>query len=369
MTVSAVNFGTIPATSFTVDSATQITAVSPAGTGTVNVRVTTLQGQSAAAGANQFTYIAPAGPTISNLNPNTGPAAGGTAVTITGTNLAGATSVMFGANAATITSNTATQIVATSPAGTAGAGVNVTVTTPNGTSGALSFTYQAAPVPTVTSVNPNSGDSAGGTNVVITGTNLTGATAVAFGANAATSFNVDSATQITAVAPSGTGTVNVRVTTSHGTSATAAGNQFTYAAPLMPSITGLNPNMGEPAGGTSVVIAGTNLNGATAVTFGGVAAASFTVNSATQITAVSPAGIGTVDVVVTTPSGSSATGMGVPQFTYVEPAGSEAVALFQAFPPGSFPPPAPEGTLWFGPTGQVGFYIYIASGFDQWQII
>ncbi|GGD98301.1 hypothetical protein GCM10010911_66370 [Paenibacillus nasutitermitis] len=52
---------------------------------------------------------------------------------------------------------------------------------------------------------------------------------------------------------------------------------------------------------------GTNLSGATAVTFGGTAATSFTVDSATQITAIAPAGsAGTVDVTVTTPGGASA---------------------------------------------------------------
>jgi len=56
MTVSAVHFGATPATSFTVNSATQVTAVVPAGTGTVNVRVTTPGGQSAVS-AN-FTYSA-----------------------------------------------------------------------------------------------------------------------------------------------------------------------------------------------------------------------------------------------------------------------------------------------------------------------
>jgi len=49
-----------------------------------------------------------------------------------------------------------------------------------------------------------------------------------------------------------------------------------------------------------VTITGTNLNGATSVTFGGAIATSFTVNSATQITATTPAGSGTVSVAVTT---------------------------------------------------------------------
>ena len=64
-------------------------------------------------------------PTVTNVNPTSGPTAGGTSVTITGTNLSGATSVHFGATAGAITSNSATQVVATSPAGGAGTGYSV----------------------------------------------------------------------------------------------------------------------------------------------------------------------------------------------------------------------------------------------------
>jgi hypothetical protein len=67
-----------------------------------------------------------------------------------------------------------------------------------------------------------------------------------------------------------------------------------------PTITSLSPTSGAPTGGTTVVIAGTNLGGASAVTFGATAATGFTVNSSTQITATAPAGSGTVDVRVTT---------------------------------------------------------------------
>ena len=79
--------------------------------------------------------------------------------------------------------------------------------------------------PTVTGVSPAPGFSS--TSVVVTGTNFTGASAVNFGANAAT-FTVNSDTSITATAPAGTGTVDVTVTTSGGTSATGAADQFTY---------------------------------------------------------------------------------------------------------------------------------------------
>ncbi|MEU7631264.1 IPT/TIG domain-containing protein [Nocardia sp. NPDC049220] len=64
--------------------------------------------------------------------------------------------------------------------------------------------------------------------------------------------------------------------------------------------------MGPVAGGTKVVISGTGLTGATAVTFGATPATSFTVNSDTQITALAHAGAaGTAQVTVTTAGGTS----------------------------------------------------------------
>ena len=86
-------------------------------------------------------------PTVSSISPTTGPTAGGTSVTITGTNLGSASAVKFGTESATITSNTATQIVATSPSHTTAEAVHVTVTTAGGTSAtsaADQFTYTAS---------------------------------------------------------------------------------------------------------------------------------------------------------------------------------------------------------------------------------
>ena len=172
---------------------------------------------------------------------------------------------------------------------------------------AISANYKAAyGTPTVTSVSPNSGTTAGGTSVTITGTNLNGTTAVNFGATAATSYTVNSATQITATSPAGsTGTVDITVTTPGGTSTTGASDQFTYTGPP-PTVTGVSPSSG-PAG-TSVTITGTNFTGATEVDFGACIQSTFTVNSATQIRTTSPAGgNGLVDVTVFTPGGTSAT--------------------------------------------------------------
>jgi IPT/TIG domain-containing protein/FG-GAP repeat protein len=82
--------------------------------------------------------------------------------------------------------------------------------------------------PSVSSVIPDEGPQAGGTSVTITGANLDEAAAVHFGASAATSFEVISATSITALAPAGAGTVDVSVTTSGGTSTTSPDDQFSY---------------------------------------------------------------------------------------------------------------------------------------------
>ena len=85
--------------------------------------------------------------------------------------------------------------------------------------------------PVVTSVTPGNGSTAGGTTVTITGTRFTGATAVDFGGMAATSFHVVSDTAIIAVAPPGSGTVQVTVTTPDGTSATGNSAEFVYYTP------------------------------------------------------------------------------------------------------------------------------------------
>ena len=303
---SAVDFGAHAASSFAVNSATSITATAPAGSGTVDVTVTTPGGTSATGTADEYSYTPV--PTVAQVAPAAGPTGGGTSVTITGTGLTGATAVEFGSTAAAnVTVVSASQITATAPAGTAGT-VDITVTSPGGTSAtsnADQYTYTAAP--TVAQIAPTAGPTGGGTSVTITGTNLTGATAVKFGSTAATSFTINGATSISAVAPAeSAGTVNITVTTPGGISATSAADQYTYTA--APTVTQIAPTAGPLGGGTTVTITGTNLTGATAVNFGSTSATSFTVNSATSITAFDPAhSAGTVDVTVTTPGGTSAT--------------------------------------------------------------
>jgi alpha-tubulin suppressor-like RCC1 family protein len=255
------------------------------------------------AGSQFSLAFGPPAPAVAGVSPSAGPQAGGTSVTIIGTNLAEATAVRFGSTTASFTVNSGSSITAIAPPGSGT--VDVTVTAPAGTSStnpADRFSY--VPAPTITSLKPTEGPGNGGISVTITGTNLTGASAVRFGSSKATSFTVKSATTIIAKSPAGIGTVDVTATTLGGTSATGVDDQFHY----LPAVTKVSPTSGPVAGGTPVTITGVEFTAATAVRFGAVEATSFTVNSPTSITAVSPQEVaGAVDVRVTTPEGTSPT--------------------------------------------------------------
>jgi hypothetical protein len=270
-------------------------------------------------------------PTVTSLSPAAGPIAGGTRVLITGTGfVANSTTVSFGTTAAAgQTVNSATTMHATSPAGTGT--VDVTVSDSNGTSAtssADSFSYLATP--TVISSLPAAGPIAGGTRVIITGTGFVAtSTTVSFGTTAAAGQTVNSATMMHATAPPGTGTIDITVTTSGGTSATSSADQFSYVA--LPTVVSLSQAAGPSGGGTTVVITGTSLSGASAVDFGSLAATGYSIGSPTEVSATAPPGTGTVDITVTTSGGTSATSS-ADQFSYV--------ALPVSGPPGTTVPTA-----------------------------
>jgi hypothetical protein len=131
----------------------------------------------------------PLAPAITGANPMTDIPAGGAAITITGTNLAGATAVDFGAvaNTGAITGNTATQLTVPAPA-QAAATVPITVTTPAGTSAPLvGFVYAPLVTATVAADAARAGGSAGGPGAQIGSTpGAAGATAGSPGPDAQT---------------------------------------------------------------------------------------------------------------------------------------------------------------------------------------
>jgi hypothetical protein len=183
--------------------------------------------------------------------------------------------------------------------------------------GEVGFNADVQPLPSIASISPAYGPAAGGITVTITGQNFDGTTAVSFGSTPAASFAVVSDTTISAVAPSGSaGAVDVSVR-NPGQSPTTAADTFTYVPPR-PTVTSVSPARGPRTGGTSVTVTGHDFTGATAVSFGGIPAKSFTVTSDSSITAIAPARPpGWIDVTVSTASGQSATST-ADKFTVVQ---------------------------------------------------
>ncbi|WP_327369634.1 IPT/TIG domain-containing protein [Streptomyces sp. NBC_01217] len=209
---TSVRFGVNEATSFTFVSATQLTADVPtAGPGPVAVTVTAPGGTSGQ--AVPYYYIG--APLLTGVVAGSGPVGGNNAVTLTGVNLLQVTAVRFGVTAAsTYNILSATEIRVVVPAGVAGT-VPVTVITPGGTSTSVAYLYLGAP--TVASLVPNQGPSAGGNTLTVNGVGLTYTTTVLFGSVPA-AFTVVSDTQLTVTAPTGApGVVTVRVATPGGT--------------------------------------------------------------------------------------------------------------------------------------------------------
>jgi hypothetical protein len=155
----------------------------------------------------------------------------------------------------------------------------------------------------VTAISPQTGPGTGGTSVTITGTDFAEATAVEFGSTPATSFTVESGETITAVAPAHAGgTVDVRITTPYGTSKPVEADRYTFVP--RPVVVRMINKLGPEAGGTNVIVEGEHLEGASSVRFGAAEASSFKYKNG-LLEAVSPAGVGTVDVTVTVPVGGT----------------------------------------------------------------
>ena len=140
----------------------------------------------------------------------------------------------------------------------------------------------------MSSVSPNAGPMAGGTVVTISGANLSSVTAVYFGATAATGFSLNAANQIVATSPAGiAGTVDVTVATPQGSSIASPADQFRYVA--APIVTSINTCRAACLALRRCDIYGSNLSDpTTAVFFGTVPAAGFTIVSGNEIIATAP---------------------------------------------------------------------------------
>ncbi len=263
-----------------------------------------------------FTVVVPPVPTLASITPNSGNRGSSTPVTLVGTNFTAGSTVAIAAPAGgvTITGVTvvnSTTITATiTSTGTAALGArNITVTTPGGTSNAVTFTVKAA---VLTSIAPNTGARGASIPVTLTGTGLTGTTAITV---SGTGVTVSGITVVNDTTVTATFTITATATLSARTvSVTAPGGvsntvTFTVQGPTLASIT---PATGLHNTTVPVTLTGTNLTGATGVTISG-AGVTCTVTSSTSTTvsancAITNAAAHTArSVSVTTPNGTTNT--------------------------------------------------------------
>lgn len=282
--VVELSFGGTPAKSFIVDSESMITATVALGS-SGEVKVRTSDGLVSLPG---FTYILV--PRVDFITPAS--AGVGTSVTISGINFDQISSVKFGGvEASSFKVLSPTSIEAVLAAGASG---SVTVTNVGGTAELKGFTF--IPLPTISSVDPVLGGK--GAEINIYGTNFTTTRSVSIGNKVVTSFKVLSATHITAFVADGASDGRIVVSTLGGS---ASFDGFRFILP--PLITSFLPQ--EAIAGVNVLISGANLGDVRGVSFGGKAAASFTILSSTSISAVVAAGSASGNISLTSPGGQA----------------------------------------------------------------
>ncbi len=249
-------------------------------------------------------------PTVSNVGPVSGSSEGGTRVLVQGTGFLPGATATIGVAAAAVEVISETELEVVTAAHGPGPEEAVVTTADGKSTGGPSYTYVSPPPPTVSSVSPASGPLAGGTPVLVTGTNFVPSSKVEIG-GVASSADVISETELKTVTPAqAAGPEEVVVTTAGGES--KGGPSYLYVPP--PTVSDVSPGSGPIAGGTQVLVTGSNFVSGAKVEIGGVASA-VEVVSETELKAVTPANaVGPEEVVVTTAGGESTGG---PSYTYM----------------------------------------------------
>ncbi|MDR7273896.1 IPT/TIG domain-containing protein [Catenuloplanes atrovinosus] len=262
-------------------------------------------------------------PTVAALSARSGPAVGGTAVTITGSGLATATAVTFGGKPATFSASVTggvTKLTATAPAGVSGTTVDVAVTNGGGTSAAgtaARFTYTPNG-PAVSALAPSSVVVYGGSTVTLTGTDLTGVRSVTVGTRAVGYRAVAGGATLTFTTPAlAAGTYPVTVTTAYGKSTPVT---LTYVPPAAPAVTAASATTASTVKATQLTLTGTALLKA-AMSLGGRTVGGSVTDTKITVT-LPPRAAGEVPLVVTTPGGTTTV-----TITYVAPPRPVVTAL------------------------------------------
>ncbi|GLH72764.1 hypothetical protein GETHLI_12660 [Geothrix limicola] len=285
---TSITINGLAATDLKVLSDTSATATVPKGATSGPIRIQTPGGSATSTQSFQMLQL-----TLADVAPATGWE--GDTITLTGTGFTGATSVAFnGTAAASFQVASDTQIKAMVPVGATSG--TVTVQTPHGTTTSGS-PFQVRHV-ALTSFAPAAGWE--GDTVTLTGTGLTGTTAVSFNGLAAASFVVVSDTQITAAVPVGASTGALTLQTPHGTAQSSQAFQVNLPS-ASPWIETFSPTSGLP--GDTIRITGSYLSGVSGIKIGGVAATTFTARTPNTLDVVVPAAAQTGKITLTSAGG------------------------------------------------------------------
>ena len=332
-----VDIGGAACTGVVVTPPTSLTCVAPAGTsaGPAVVTVSSADGDVTVVD-NLLTYKAI--PTVSSVAPSTGPIAGGTTITVSGSGFDNKTKVTIGNSSCTFVNVTSdTSLTCTVPANSSGP-VNVSVqdSLSQVTSLKSGFTYAGAP--TIITVSPTSGSTSGGDSVTVSGTNFTAASTIAFGGTfcATTTFLSANALSCT-TPPRAAGVVDVMVTNPDGQAATSSGAYTfasagtTAASQAAVTLTGISPSLGPVGGGTVLSLAGSGFASGMAIKIGSTACTNILVSSPTSATCTTAAGNqGQQNVSISV--GSVVAGLGN-AFTYVSGVAPSIAAVSPNFGP------------------------------------
>ncbi len=327
----------------------------------VDVKITNPDGQSHTL-LKALRIVAMSG--VTGVSPPSGSMAGGTAITVFGTDIQNNATIELGGNPCTNFdySGTPNRVVCTTPPGALPGPVELRVTNhvPGDISTTLAnaFMYMSPMPPDAGAISPAWGALAGGNQVVLSGTGFFPGAAyvVRFGQAEASAVTVNSSTQITCTTPASAVpcAVQVVVTGPDGQSDPTPVS-YTYSAAAYPDATGISPSSGPLAGGNTVTLTGTGFFPGTSVQvhFSGAAATGVNVVSTTQITCVVPATAlpCVASVTITNPDGQSDPtpvqytylGASPPDATQISPGmGSAAGGTFvvltgTGFYPGSVP--------------------------------
>jgi hypothetical protein len=216
--------------------------------------------------------VTPADPVVSQLSPASGPGAGGTTVTLTGTGFRAGARVVLGPRiyvdgepgGCVVVSPTSIQLVtAPTPAGQ----YDVVVIDETGVEGRALAAFTIAETPVVASVFPAAGSAGGGTHVTLTGTNFAPQAVVRLDGVVQPDVQWQSATSLRFVTLGGLpgGPYVLEVENPGGHVAQAA---FALVAAPDPEVSLVEPNIGPTSGGSTVTILGTNFTSTSEVVFG-----------------------------------------------------------------------------------------------------